>query len=817
MDQFIRDVTYGWRGLWRDRAFALTTVATLGVALALVTVVFAIFNAYVLRPYAVRDPYSLYEVRWRSQNASGRLFRSSDYEELRKKPELFEDVIAERNRPVAFETRSIVAAFVSGNYFESLGGRMHLGRQLAPFDASIPGSAPVVVLSHKAWTTLFEGDTSVIGREIRLNDQVVTVVGIAAKEFFGMNDTPPDLWIPMTMHGEIIKQDLFGVNQPRELALVGRLRAGTTAAQAEAALTPLLPDMVDQTDSVRGVLLPQATPAPLTLELMVVVSPVLATFALVLLAASANVTNVMLARANVRQREIGIRLSIGASRGRVVRQLLTEGMLISVIAGAVGIVLGSLVIRTGLSVFFLSLPSAAGLTRVVPLDFDYRVFGFTFLVAGMTTILFALTPALHATRVTLTGALRGEMSGTVRGSTLRNFLVASQVTVSLVLLIGAATLVRNGSAIEATDLGLQTGGVISLNQDTPGENLMTQAATVLANEPRVSHVAATSHTPLHGQLPKMPLRATSESAIVVTSYMFVSPEYFPTVNIPILRGRPFSADEAQSEAQVGILSAAAARSLWPNEDPIGKTIQVWITPEARPDLMTKRELVSTADVARQSSTVTVIGVVADVVSGIIYEGRDQSHLYLPTSVGAQHAKSLLVRARSIQDLRPEGLQALLQRVHPNPLAFDAMTLDDAVAMQKFPLMVTSWIGLVLSGVALALSVSGLYGVVTHSVSQRTREIGIRMALGATSAAVVRMLMAQSGRLVALGAGVGLIFSLGVLAVVRALLVKLDNLSPLDACAVTASAILVAAASAVATYYPARRASYIEPSVTLRSD
>ena len=816
MDHLVRDIAYGFRGLWRDRAFAVTTVTTLAVALALVTVVFAIFNAYVLRPYAVRDPYSLHEIRWRSQGASGRTFRWSDYEELRGMTQLFEAVIAERNRAVSLDGRPALAAFVSGNYFETLGARILLGRQLATFDAHAPGGAPVAVMSHRAWITLLAGDPAALGREIRLNGQVFTIVGITHEEFVGLNDTPPDLWVPVTMYADVIRQDLFGTNQPREVAIIGRLRAGVTAAQTEAALTPAMAHMVDRSDTVRAEVLLQATPAPLSLELLAILSPVFAAFVLVLVAASANVTNVMLARANMRQREIGIRLSIGASRSRVVRQLLTEGLLLSALAGAVGLAVASLVMRTGLAAFFVALPAAAALTRVIPLDFDHRVFLFTFAVAGATTVMFALLPALHATRMNLTGALRGELGSAVRGATLRNFLVASQVAVSLVLLIAAATLMRNGSTIGSTDLGLETAGVISINQDARGENLIPRAAALLMNEPRVSEVAVTSRNPLLGQLPKLPLRASSGSELVVTSYMFVSPEYFSTVSIPILRGRNFSADEGRSEAKVGIVSAAAASLLWPAEDPIGKTIQVWIAPETRPDFVTKRDLVSTVEVARQSSAVTVIGIATDAVSGLVYEGRDRAHLYLPTSPAALHAKSLLVRGRSPQDLRPEALQLLLQKVHPNLLAFDAMPLGEALAIQMFPLMVASWIGLVLSGVALALSVSGLYGVVTHSVSQRTREVGIRMALGATSAAVVRLLMTQSGRLVAVGAGVGLIVSLALLSILRAV-ITLDNVSMLDARAFAASAMLIGAAAGLATYYPARRASRIEPSQTLRAD
>ncbi len=246
MDSLMRDIAYGWRGLWRDRAFAVTTVTTLSVALALVTVVFAVFNAYVLRPYAVRDPYSLHEIRWRAQGASGRTFRWSDYEELRSMPQLFEAVIAERNRAVVLDGRPALATFVSGNYFEALGARIVLGRQLAAFDASAPGTAPVAVLSHQAWRTIFDADPAALGREIRLNGQVFTIVGIAHEEFTGLNDAPPDLWLPVTMHGDVIKQDLFGANQPREVAVIARLRAGVTAAQAEAALTPVLPRMVDR-------------------------------------------------------------------------------------------------------------------------------------------------------------------------------------------------------------------------------------------------------------------------------------------------------------------------------------------------------------------------------------------------------------------------------------------------------------------------------------------------------------------------------------------------------------------------------------------
>jgi predicted permease len=818
IDGVARDVRYGIRGLCRDRTFAATTVSTLAVALALVTVVFVVFNAYVLRPYAVRDPYSLHEIRWRSQGAGGRTFRWSDYQELRSRQDLFDAVIAERNRPVFSDGRPLVAAFVSGNYFETLGGRIRLGRGLADFDVETSGRNPVAILSHRAWTRLFDQDPAALGRELRLNDQTLVVVGIMHEEFWGLNDTPPDLWLPITMHGAVIRQDLVGANQPREVAVIGRLRAGLTAAQVEQALTPLMPRMADRSDAVRAEVLLQATPAPFSLELLAVLSPVFAAFLLVLAAASANVSNVMLARANARHREIGIRLSIGASRGRVVRQLMTEGLLISALAGLAGLALASLVLRTGLAVFFRMLPpSAAGATRIVPLEFDYRVFLFTFVVAGSVTVMFALLPALQATRMTLTHALRGELGRGVRSSTLRSLLVVSQVAVSVVLLVAAATLLRNGASIGSTDPGMDIDGVLSVTQSVSGEHhLIARAASVLALDPRVASIAVTSRNPLLGALPKMPLRASDASEVVATSYMFVSPEYFSVLRIPILRGRGFSEDEGRLETKVAIVSAAAAQALWPGADPLGRTVRVWLEAEGRTDLLVRQDRAGDAEARLRSSDVVVVGVARDVVSGFVYEGRDRAHLYLPTAATAPHGQALLVRARVADDLHAPALQTLLETAESNLLAFDAMPLEESLAIQMFPLTTASLIGLVLSGIALVLSVSGLYGVVTYGLSQRTKEIGIRMALGASSIAVVRLLMTQSARLVAVGAGIGLIVSLGAMATLRAV-ITLRNVSVLDSGAFAASAAVIAAAAGLATYYPARRAAHIDPAKTLRAD
>ena len=835
-DQLARDIRYAARGIWRDRPFTRTTVSTLTVAIALVTVVFTIFNAYVLRPYAVRDPYSLYEVRWHTRPAggsgtrwtqAGRTFRWSDYQELQRHDDVFDAVIAERNRSVTSDGNSLLAAFVSGNYFETLDGRVQLGRPLATFETQTPGAGAVIVLSDRAWTRYFDRKPGVVGTAVRLNDQLLTVVGVMAEEFVGLNDTPPDLWVPATMHGAVVKQDLFGAQQPRELAIIARLRKDTTAEQAAAALAAVMPELTGRPAPVTAELLPQATPAPLTLELIAVLSPVFAAFGVVLLAACANVSNVMLARATARQREIAMRLSLGASRGRVVAQLLTEGFLIAVMAGVAALALAGLVIRLGLQVFFLTLPpSAAAVARVVPLDFDYRVFAFTLAMSGLTTVMFALVPALQATRGTLTAALRGEAAG-LRASTLRNVLVVGQVTVSLVLIVLASTLVRNAVALKRTDVGFDTTAVFSIRQRSAGPQLMSKAYDALVADARFSDIALTSRNPLFGEQPKTFIRTTSDSAApapggpeqrrtgVATTYMHVSPDYFATLGVTIGQGRNFDAGEARAESHVAVISASAAQALWPGTSALGQTFRMWLPPEVPADTMTRSDLFTTREIEEKSFDVVVIGVADDIANEMVYQGRHVPHLYMPTTRAASQARSLLVRGRSAADVR-DAVQAVLRDVDSNPLAFEVLPLEEAIALQMYPLTVASWIGMVLSAVALALSVSGLYGVMTYGVSHRKREIGIRMALGADARAVVKLVLSQTSRLVTIGAAIGMTLSFSALALLRAA-IDLKNVSILDPAAFAAATAILMLAGAVAAYLPSRRATRIEPWSVLRSE
>ena len=817
VEQLRQDVRYAVRTLWRSRGFVASTVLTLAVALSLVTVVFAVFNVYVLRPFAIPDPHSVYQLAWRhGPDDGGAQFTWREYEEARTRHDVLDGAVAHRFQMLAVGGRRLYAAFVSGNYFETLRPRIRLGRSLAEFDAAVPGSAPVAVLSDHGWAMLFDRDPQVLGRRVDIHGQQIEIVGIMRPEFSGLDDAPLDAWLPITMLPALTTTDLFRAPQPRELTIFARLRRDVTAVHANHALTPFMIGAATadaagrravNSSSVRAELAPRATPNPLTFELLAILSPIFAAFGLVLVAACANVSSVMLARALGRQREIGIRLSVGASRGRIVRQLLTEATMIALLAGAAGLAIAAVVLPAGRAAFFGTLPpTMAQLMRVAPLDLDLRVFGFALAVAAIAVVLCALLPALQATRLRLTSALRGDVAPRLRSGILRNLLVVGQVTVSLILLVAAATLARNGVTVAATDLGFDASGVFSINERGMGSERIPRAARALEAEAGAANIAVTSSNPLFGGLGSIGAAAAGNPDTHTTAYMFVSPEYFPLLRIPIERGRSFSAADAQAEGPVGIVSERTARLFWPGADPIGSVLR--LAPQGD----------SQADALKGYSDVTIIGVAKDVVTGMPYQGVDPAIVYLPTSRDGAHAGALLVRRMEANAAEQEHLSRLLERVDVNRAAFEVVTLTEIREVLLYPLRIASWIGSLLGLVALALSISGLYGLLMYVLGQRTREIGIRMALGATARGVVSLMMRQSARVVGIGIAVGLLFTYSALTLLDATLpLRAGNVSIFDGWSFVAGVMLVAAAAAFASYFPARRASRVDPCTTLRAE
>jgi len=808
LDHLVRDLRYGARTLRQHPSFLLTTVLTLAVGLGLVTVVFTVFNAYVLRPFAVRDPSTLYRLGWRAPDSGGQSFAWRDFEALRDRRDVIAAAVAESNRFVSSAGRSLAAAFVSDNYFEALGPQMFLGRPLGPMDEH----AYTVVLSHRAWTRLFAGDRGALGREIELDGHPFTIVGVVDPRFAGLDDYPLDIWVPHSTYADI-RPESAGAPPSRRTEVTVRFQPGVTIAHAEAALTPFMSRMADLTrapSAIRAAMLPNSTPNPLSAELLAVVSPVFAAFVLVLLTACANVSNVMLARAVGRQREIAVRLSLGATRARVVRQLLTEGLLVAGLAGLAALALAAWLLRAGTVALFGTLPpSLAALIRVIPLSFDYRVFGFALAVAAATTLMFALVPALQASRQRLTDALHGQRSGTRGASRLRGALVVAQVAVSLVLVVIALTLAHNFTSLGSIDLGYETRGVYSINVRGQQADLVARLTDVLSTDPRVAELAVTGGNPMFIQsrnvavLPQKGVRPGSDPSAPIR-FTFVASEYFSILRVPIVRGRAFSGEEARAAAPVAVISEATARAFWPNANPIGQIITI-----ERANGRQVEEIPGYTDV-------TVVGVAPDVVSGFLVDGKDATHMYLPTHARHAQASAMLIRPRSANELRPDALQELFRRTGADPETFEAVPLDEMRQAQVYPLRAAAWIGGLLGAIALVLSVSGLYGVLSYTLSQRTREIGIRMALGATAGTVVSLVMRQSVRLAGVGAIVGLTIAFTALAFLGSV-VRLKEVSLLNAAPFIVALILVLAATALAAYQPARRATRVDPAETLRAE
>ena len=799
LEQLIQDLRYGYRTLRHSPSFAATTVLTLAIGLALTTGVFTVFNAYVLRSFAVREPANLYQVIWHARDAAGRNLRWRDYQAIRDRRDLFTDAIAQSTRYVSHKGRPLAAELVSGNYFESLAPAVRLGRPLGPADEH--GNA--VVIGDQAWASLFARSPDAIGRELDLNGRHFVVVGVLDPRFGGLHFMPRDVWIPLAGYAAAAAPDLLD-DESRAIDVSVRLRPAVTPKQAQDAIAAVVMDAAGREREAWAEIRRQDKPTPLSLTLLALLSPIFAAFALVLIAGCANVSSVMLARAVVRQREIAVRLSLGAGRGRIVRQLLTEGLLIAVLAAIVSLALTAAGLRVGVAIFFGTLPpSLAAILRTAPLAIDHRVFLFALGAAVASTLAFALVPALQAARMQVTGAL-GAYGGRGRsGSRLRAVLVAGQVAISLLLVVPALTLARNGAMIRGVDLGFDITDVVSIHVRQGNAGVLAQRlVTVLAAAPDVAHVAVSNGNPLFGPPPRVTLE--SAGSRVPTPFTFVSAEYFDTLRMPIRRGRGFREDEGRSGARLAIVSAASALALWPGEDPIGKVIRIAsLTEQPHGEFAGYSE-------------VTVIGTVGDVISGLVVDGPESGHVYLPTAPGSRHARAVLARGRSHRDLAPEPLQRILGRAAADPEVFEALPLEEVRTLQVYPFLATSWIGAALGVVALALSISGLFGVLTYTLTQRSKEIGIRMALGATASTVVRMVMGQTAWLTGAGAIAGLIGAFLLLQLLGAT-VRMRALSLFDGVAFAAGLAVVMIAATIAAYQPARRAARVDPAFTLRAD
>jgi predicted permease len=791
-----RDMRYAMRGFRRSPTFALTVVATIALGLGVITTLFTVLNAFYLRPIAVHDPYSLYEIFWMDRAGVGHDFSWPEYREFLRENPAISEAHAFRRAEARLDGRHLSGILVTAEYFQMLGVGTALGRTLLPEDYSAPGREAVVVLSNSVWQNQFAGDPNIVGKKVLLRGYPFEVVGVAPGGFNGLGARPTDFWAPLTMSARFDNgPDLFGPERPHVLALVGRLKPEFSVGQARASVTlwshRLTATGPHAEQAMAAVFVSRATTKPFNPKNAMMFSLVLVAFAVVLLIGCTNVANLMLSRAVARQREIGIRLSLGATRGRLIRQLLTESILLALPAAVVGFVLSRVIIGLCLRVIFATLPpgiAADVLVRLPWLPLDLRVFGFGLATALVAALMFGLAPALQATRNHVMQAARGDFTSEFRPVRLRNSLVVGQVTVCVLLLITAAVLLRGVKRLQTMDSGMSTRDNIEMVVE---EKFRARVLERLSSEPMVQILTAAVHAPVDRKpaVPVMPAKGGSKLQIALNR---VSPEYFNMFEIPILSGRNFSAEESRSAAPTAIISESAAQQLWPNQDAVGQSLRV--DPDQR--------------------VVTVIGVARDEISRWLTNGDDKTLVYFPAHPRTAGSK-LFVRVHGDAEAAQRRLDASLTALDPNALTeIHKLQLQAWVTEDAYSFHVVYWMSSAIGVLALLLTLSGIYGVVSCVVSQRTKEIGIRMAMGATSRAVTGLVLRQSGRLAIIGALAGGVLAMGMSKILASVLVMINTF---DAAAYIGGVALVLAACAAAAYLPSRRASRIDPLTTLRYD
>ncbi len=624
---------------------------------------------------------------------------------------------------------------------------------------------------------------------------------VANPGFTGLGSVPTEFWAPLTLAPLVA-----GGRQDSSLvAVTGRLRPGGSVNQASAALDVWSKQITaDRPESERAagtLLVSRATKIPLDPAVLTATAPIFVAFALIIVIACANVSSMMLARAMARQREIGIRISLGATRSRLIRQLLTESLLLAIPAAFMGLAISEATLLFAERAVLATMPSAyTFFFRLLPdLSLDFRVFSFVILAALGSTLIFGLIPAIQVTRMNLTPANRGDFGGRFRPSRLRNALVGGQVAVCILLLICAAVVLRSRQNMARQHLGLQTHGVFFIRIS---DQFRAGVAERIRQDLPGTTEAVVWRVPLHGRLRAISVAPAGSSLNVPAGYNFVSPEYFSVLGIPIVAGRNFSADEARAEGPAVILSEATARLFWPNRNPVGQSIR--ILSERSPNDWDKHPAYRTA---------TVVGIAGNAVSGYVGAGLDTTCLYFPTSLQGGGDGSLLIRTPRNTSAAGRLLTAIADRVAPDA-ADQIASMDEVLAIQLYPFRLMFWISGCLGGLALLMTASGIYGVMAYLVNQRTKEFGIRMAVGATAGNIVRTVLSQSLRIGAWGAAVGVLMAVTISPLFAH---ELEAVNPYDRIAYIAGVLLAMAVALAASFFPSYRAARIAPASSLRCD
>ncbi len=821
IDALARDVVYALRTCRRAPLASLTIVATIALGLALVTVAFTVYNAVFLRVDAVRHPDELVAIERpvqmdlpRGTMRSLLRFSRHEYEILRRDSGVLADAAMTMPVRPRVEGQSTTGALVTGNFFQMLGAGPALGRTLVPADDDRASGHPVVVLSARGWRRLFQSDPSIVGRSVRVDGLPYDVVGVMPDDFRGLDVVAPDFWVPFSLADQFDKrrrdeEDTFYTST------IGRLKPGVTRETAATALTAWASGRTD----IRKA--PRRGPGRLDLypdrgtmdpnDYKAQILPIAFSFGLMLLIACANVANMLLARGVSRQREIGVRLSLGASRWRVVRQLLTESLLLSLAAATLGAILSRLLLAGALSAANAAMSAeAAARVSAAPLSMDWRILLFLVIGAIGSTMLFGLAPALRATRIELVRTMRGDVAKHVHPALARRALITLQAGGAVLLLISAAVFLQNAFSASRIDFGLRTSDTLTI--PITHEPLRAAMLQAISSHPAVASIAAASGS-VSGGFGSYPWYADVETGEPRrhrgTNYGLVSPNYFDTLGIDILQGRAFRPTERTLDAGVAIVSEWFARALWPTQNAVGQIIRFEAALPHEP---------TNQDAARvPPRSFLVVGVVRDVgrrfgAVGVFFTPG----VFVPIDVDSP-LTGLAVRVHGDPDT---ARKALLDRlVAIDPALGDIITLRSTASVVTFGLWIAFWLTVIVAALALLVTASGLFSVLSYLVEERKKDIGVRVALGATMRDIAGWVFSQ----MLIPVGVAIVAGASL---VTPLVRMIGRWMPRDLGGLTqafspltygASVAFVIAVCVLAAAVPALRAARVDPIETLRRD
>lgn len=811
MESLLQDVRYGVRMSLKQPGFTLIAVITLALGIGANTGVFSLVNTVLLRPLPIAQPERVFEVTPLREGANIGATSYPVYKDFRDRNDVLEGLAAYRFLPMSLSrngNNEIVLGYgVSGNYFDLLGVRAAQGRMFTQEDDRLPGAHPVAVISYGCWQRRFGGDPRVVGQNVTINNYSFTLIGVAPPEFQGTALMfAPEIYAPLNMAKQIEPGSRWLENRGNgALMLLGRLKPNVTTAQAKASMDGLAAQIrreQPEDDDIHFSLTPPGLIMPMLRNATLGFAGVLlGIVGLTLLIACTNLANLLLARATRRRKEIAVRLALGATRGRVMRQLLTESVLLAAAGGALGWLLAQWMVS-----LVAAFKPPVDIALTIDLKVDWRVLLFTMLISLVTGVLFGLAPAWQVTKPDLIPALKDEAGGGgFRRAWLRNALVVAQVALSLVMLAGAGLIVRSLQHVQTAGPGFDIEHTVTASVDlnlqgydrARAKAFQKQMLARIETLPGVQSVSLAGALPLSLNFSSRGIYAegqpfTRAADLPETMINEIWPRYFETMGIPLVAGRDFTMRDDNENARPVIINEAFARRFWPGQNAIGKRLSFGGPSQPFWD---------------------VVGVAKD--SKYFSLGEDpQPYAYFPMLRDGEEDVAIVVRANSDPTSLIQAMRREIQRLDANLPVTEAKTIREHMRLSLFPLRAGAWVAGSFAVLSLLLAGLGIYGVMSYATAQRAREIGIRMALGAQAGDVLRLALRQGLALALIGLTLGLA---GALAVTQLMKSVLYGVSATDAATFGGVTLLLALILLLACYVPAQRATRIDPLVALRHE